>query len=82
VKRLYMDKNEGRVGTVVEWERVESEGLARVSGDTTASLRVSLLNIGSVEGSVRAIRSKELGMSSELSDRLCGWEEGQKSAKR
>lgn len=38
------------------------------SGNTMESLRVLILNIGSVEGSVRAIRSEEFSVSSKLSD--------------
>jgi hypothetical protein len=30
-----------------------------------------LLNIGTIEGSVRSIQSEEFSMSSKLSDRLC-----------
>ena len=59
-----MNKDEGKVSTVVGKE------IVRVRGDTRESLRVSFLNIGLVEGSVRAIRSKEFSVSSELSDRL------------
>lgn len=38
--------------------------------DAIESLGASFLNIGSVEGSVRAIRGKEFSVSSKLSDRL------------
>ena len=42
----------------------------RVSGDTRGSLRASFLNIGLVEGGVRAVRSKQFSVSSKLSDCL------------
>ena len=71
-----MDKNEGRVGTAVDQgEKGGKEGDSESERrDTVESLRVSFLNIGFVEGSVRAIRSKEFSVSSELSDCLCEWE--------
>jgi len=53
-----------------------------VSGDTTESVCASILNIGLVEGSVRAVRSKEFSVSSELSDHLCRWERKEKSQYR
>jgi hypothetical protein len=40
----------------------------RVSGDTRGSLRASFLNIGLVEGGVRAVRSEQFSVSSKLSD--------------
>lgn len=41
------------------------------------------LNISLVEGSVRAVRSEEFGMSSELSDGLWRWGvEGEKVSKK
>jgi hypothetical protein len=42
----------------------------RVSGDTRGSLRASFLNIGLVEGGVRAVRSEQFSVSSKLSDCL------------
>jgi len=83
-----MNRNEGGVGTVVDWGLgIGDWGLGRggegdsesVSGDTITSLSVSFLNIGLVEGSVRAVRSEEFSVSSELSDHLCRWERKEKS---
>ena len=44
--------------------------MSKVSGDMIRSGHASFLNIGFVEGGVRAVRSKEFSVSSKLSDRL------------
>jgi len=74
VQKLYAGENEGRVATLVGGEeRRESE---------KRRLCASCLNIGLVEGSVRAVSGKEFSVSSKLSDHLCEGKRWEKLVRR